>query len=99
MTQLAIYIGEEASAAGYRLAGFATVMPDAGRETSTFAQALEHATIVLVSSTVAARIDPARLRSAFAAMSPLVAIVPALDPSTHFPDVATQLRAEIGLSS
>ena len=99
MTKLAIFIGDEASAAGYRLAGLATIVAEKDHETSAFVEALEHATVVLVSSTVAACIDPARLRCAFAAMSPLVVVVPALDASVPFPDIAIQLRAEIGLSS
>ena len=99
MSELAIFIGDEASAAGYRLAGLATIVAEKKHETSAFVEALENATLVLVCSTVAARIDPARLHCAFAAMSPLVAVVPAMDASVPFPDIAIQLRAEIGLSS
>ena len=99
MSEIAIYIGDEASAAGYRLAGVATFVPDAGSETRAFAQALNEAALVLVSSAVAARIDAARMSLAASAMTPLVAIVPALDPAVPFPDIGAQLRAEIGLAT
>jgi vacuolar-type H+-ATPase subunit F/Vma7 len=98
MSDTAIYIGDEASAAGYRLAGLATIVAEAGSEARAFAQAVNEAALVLVSSAVAARIDVARINLAASAMTPLVAIVPALDSEAAFPDIGAQLRAEIGLA-
>jgi len=99
MIDTAIYMGDEACAAGYRLAGLVTIVPEQGEETNVFMQALVEASLVLVSSAIAPRIDSVRLRSAIFAMTPLVAIVPALDDSVPFPDIGGELRAEIGLAS
>ena len=94
----AVYIGDEPSAAGYRLAGLDTTVCTQGGESEAFEQALKTATIVLVSSAVAARIQPARLHDALIALTPLVAIVPVLDGSVPLPDVGARARADIGLS-
>ena len=99
MIDRAIYIGDEATAAGYRLAGLHTSVPASGGESTALEEALSSAMLVLVSSAVAARIDEVRLRTAFAEVSPLVVVVPALDPSAPFPDVAARVRADIGLST
>jgi vacuolar-type H+-ATPase subunit F/Vma7 len=94
---LAIYLGDEVSAAGYRLAGVATRIPEDGGESVAFEGARADASIVLVSTAVAAKIVGARLAAAMRALSPLVVLVPDLQGETPLPDIASRLRAELGL--
>ena len=92
-----IYLGDEASAAGYRLAGVRVVVPEEGAEAGALASARGRAPLVLVSAAVAARIPEASLRAAQAAIAPLTLIVPDLAGVVAVPDVAARLRHQLGL--
>jgi vacuolar-type H+-ATPase subunit F/Vma7 len=92
-----VYIGDEASAAGWRLAGVRVVVPEEGAEASALATALSHAPLVLLSSAVAARIPEDSLRTTQAALAPLTLIVPDLAGNVPVPDVAARLRHQLGL--
>jgi len=97
--KLAIYLGDEVSAAGHRLAGVDARVPERGGEAEALARARTEASLVLVSATVAARVPAAELRVAQMALAPLTVMVPDLQGETPMPDVASRLRAELGLGS
>ena len=92
-----IYLGDEVSAAGYRLAGALVHSPSPSEAAARLAWARERAPLVLVSARVAADIGEATLRPALAALEPLVAIVPDLHGEMTTPDPAARLRAQLGL--
>ena len=94
-----LYLGDVVSAAGYRLAGARVHTPRAGAETTALAWARSHSPLVLVSSAVAAAIADTELREALAAPAPLVVIVPDLQGVAPLPDLATRLRAQLGLDA
>ena len=91
------YIGDEASAAGFRLAGARVVVPARGEERMALAAARESAALVLVSSSVAARIPARELAHAELALSPLTIVVPDLREDAPLPDRGVRLRSELGL--
>lgn len=84
-----IYLGSEAEAAGFRLAGIEARAVAAGSEAAEFARALDEATLLLVGARCAARLPPARLAAARAAPQPLVLV---LDDT----DVAEPVRRLLG---
>ena len=92
-----IYLGDEVSGAGFRLAGLTARVPPRGDETTALASARAEAPLVLVAASVAARIAERELRAATAALAPLVLIVPDLDGGTPVPDLARRLRRQLGL--
>lgn len=92
-----VYIGDEVSAAGYRLAGARVEVPEPGGEGAALAAARMQAPLVLVSAAVAARIAERELRVALAALAPLTLIVPDLRGEAEVPDVAARLRHQLGL--
>ena len=94
-----VYLGDEVSAAGYRLAGAMVRTPPAGDETAALAWARAQASLVLVSAPVAAGIAAGALRAALAALTPLVLIVPDLRGEVPLPDLAARLRAQLGLEA
>ena len=96
---LAIYLGDEVSAAGYRLAGMIARVPGVGEEATALARARSEASLVVVSTTIAARIPTAELRSAQLALAPIVVLVPDVLGETPLPDIASRLRAELGMSA
>lgn len=94
-----VYLGDEVSAAGYRLAGALVHTPQAGDETAALAWARSQAPLVLVSASVAAGIGAGVLRVALSALAPLVLIVPDLEGEVPPPDLAARLRGQLGLEA
>jgi len=94
-----VYIGDEISAAGYRLAGAAVRVPARGKETEALREARADAALVLVSAAVAVHIDPGALQAAGAALAPLVVVVPDPQGEVALPDLASRLRAQLGLEA
>ncbi len=94
-----VYLGDEVSAAGFRLAGAIVRTPGAGEETSALAWARAQAPLVLVSANVATGIDAASLGAALSALAPLVLVVPGLEGDVPPPDLAARLRAQLGLEA
>lgn len=97
-----VYLGDEVSAAGWRLAGATVRTPAPGDEAAALAQAcaqLPPPSLVLLSAAVAAGIDELPLRRALSAVSPLVLIVPDLRGEVPLPDLATRLRCQLGLEA
>jgi vacuolar-type H+-ATPase subunit F/Vma7 len=91
------YIGDEASAAGFRLAGARVRVPSEGEEAAAFAAARADADLVLVSAAIAARLRGSIVEGAQAALAPLTLVVPDLRGEASVPDLAARLRHELGL--
>ena len=92
-----VYIGDEVTAAGYCLAGAQVRVPESGEATTALEDARANSPLVLVSAPVAAKIEPARLRTALLALSPLVLIVPDAQGEVPLPDLAARLRGQLGM--
>ena len=96
---LAIYLGDEVSAAGWRLAGARVGLPARANAARALAEACADADLVLLSSELAAAIGDSALRSVLAAPAPLVLIVPDLHGDVAVADPAVRLRAQLGLEA
>jgi len=94
-----VYLGDEVSAAGFRLAGLQARTPPRGDETAALSAARAEAPLVLVSAAIAARVAERELRAALAALTPLVLVVPDIDGATPVPDLALRLRIQLGLET
>lgn len=94
-----VYLGDEISAAGWRLAGVRCSVPAPGAETAALEDALRSATLVLVSAALAPRIDAAALQHALGAQAPLVMVVPDPQGRVERPDLALRLRTQLGLEA
>ncbi len=94
-----VYLGDEVSAAGYRLAGADVRVPKPGAETTAFEAARAAAPLVLVSAAVAARIAEPALRAALAARAPLTLVVSDLAGGIAAPDLARRLRGQLGMET
>lgn len=99
MSSPSIFLGDELSAAGYRLAGMETRVPAPGDETACFEKALKEARMVLVSSRCAQAIPPAALEAALAMLSPLVMVIPDWDGTRQASDPANKVRRVLGLDT
>jgi vacuolar-type H+-ATPase subunit F/Vma7 len=91
-----VYLGDELTAAGYRLAGIDARVPAPGRESEALARATANGSLVLVGAGVASKIEPAVLQRALAAVAPPTLVVPDLSAAA-LPDIAARLRTLLGL--
>jgi len=94
-----IFIGDELSAAGFRLAGLVTRTPEAAEEASIFEWARQQAPLVLITAEMAARIPQSVLAHALAAPSPLVLVVPDIRQRLAPPDLAAAVRRDLGMEA
>lgn len=93
-----IFLGDEASAAGFRLAGISTRVATAGHEETAFQQARGEAAVLLVDARCAARLPPSVLAAAQAAVQPLLLVLPASPEGLPPGDPAAQVRRLLGLA-
>ncbi len=91
------YLGDEASAAGFRLAGCEAFAASPGRERAAFEEACAGAALVMVSPGVAATIDPACFGAAVARAQPPIVVLPDLVGASAWPDPSASLARELGL--
>lgn len=94
-----IFIGDELSAAGYRLAGAVTRTPSVDEESSVFEWARQQAPLVLITAEMAARIPHSVLAHALAAPAPLVLVVPDIRQRVAPPDLAAAVRRDLGMEA
>jgi vacuolar-type H+-ATPase subunit F/Vma7 len=94
------YIGDEVTAAGYRLAGAETRVPAPPEAGEVFRRACsDGADLILLSAALAPEVDPGDLSAALIAEAPLVAIVPDAFGRFPPPDVARDVRLALGIES
>jgi vacuolar-type H+-ATPase subunit F/Vma7 len=94
------YIGDEITAAGYRLAGADVRVPAPAEVGEAFRRACaDGADVILLSAALASEVDPGELSAALIAEAPLVAIVPDAFGRCPPPDVARDVRLALGIDS
>jgi vacuolar-type H+-ATPase subunit F/Vma7 len=92
------YIGDEVTAAGYRLAGAETRVPSAADVAEVFQRAVrDGASMILLSAESAAALDPEELSAALLGEQPLVAIVSDVYGRHPTPDIAREVRLALGI--
>jgi vacuolar-type H+-ATPase subunit F/Vma7 len=87
------YVGNEANAAGYRLAGARPCVPASGAVAAAVDEACAAADVVILSAACAQRLPAARVESWVSQVSPLVFVV----PDAPLEDIGAKLRRELGL--
>jgi len=92
-----VFLGDETSAAGYRLAGVDARRVENGDEATAFEAARREAPLVLVAAGIAEQIPPAQWRAAVAAVTPLCVVVPDLVRGVPMPDLTLRLKRQLGL--
>jgi len=93
-----IFIGDEVSAAGYRLGGADARVPPDGEDDVVFSQALLEGALVLITAQSAARLPEGKLHSALSRSAPPVCVVPDVRGRMAPPDLGGALKAQLGLA-
>lgn len=92
------YIGDEATAVGFRLAGAEVRVPSAGEAADAFRRAREsEADLVLLSAELVDALPPGELEAAVLGDRPLVAVVPDVHARHVAPDIAREVRLALGI--
>lgn len=96
----ALYIGDEAHAAAWRLTGIdvCVATPDADID-ALFASACTDADLLLISKSSAARVGAQRLEQARRAMRPLLLVLPGPGASGSGSELAQRVRSQLGMES
>ena len=95
-----VYIGDEATATGFRLAGVDTRVTAAGDAAAMWRQALtERPDCVLLDGALVDYVPAAELERALVAVSPLCAVVPDVRGRNAPPDLARTVRNALGIES
>ena len=98
MTEV-VFIGDEVSAAGYRLAGVRTYVPARGEEAAVLAAVRAEAALVLIAAQSAAQVPNAELAAALSSMKPLVLVVPDVRGAVQPPDLGRLVRKQLGMET
>ena len=93
----AIFIGDELSAAGFRLTGIETLVPEPAAVATTFADARSRGSLVIVTADAARHIPPPQIEAALLAEKPTIAIIPDVFVRTPVPDLAGKLKRVLGI--
>lgn len=91
------FVGDELSAAGFRLAGFRTETPMPGQEAVSLREAREVADLVVITAELAAHVPESELRRWQTALRPLLLVVADMRGRMNAPDLGAGLRRQLGL--
>ena len=94
---LPCYIGDEVSAAAWRIAGLRVHVPGDTEILETIIRSCEQSSLVLVDAATARQIPRAALDDLLARISPPVVIVPDVRSHLPLPELSTQLRRQLGV--
>ncbi len=95
----AIFIGDELSAAGFRLTGIETVVPEPDAAAAAFEDARRRAHLIVMTAGLAERVPPAQLEAALLAETPTLAIVPDVLFRNVPPDLGKRIKSVLGIES
>ncbi len=94
-----IFIGDEISAAGYRLAGLRTRSPNAAEMVEVFRWACTETELLLLGIKQARQLPAAELAQALRAPLPQILIVPDIQQPQPMRDLPARIRTQLGMKT
>ena len=94
---VAEFVGDEVSAAGYRLCGIEVHIADSGNALSLIKKSCERASLVLVGSSMLQHIGSTELDELLVNIRPPVLVVPDVCGLQDMPDIASRINKQLGL--
>jgi vacuolar-type H+-ATPase subunit F/Vma7 len=95
---LCAFMGDEVSAAGFRLAGVEVHVPEPKQVPDLFRRLLQESELVILTAAVASSLPQAGLRHAQSAARPLVLVVPDVRGRFQPPDLVAELGRQLGIT-
>jgi len=96
---VAIFIGDELSASGFRLTGIETLVPKPDAVGSVFDEAMARGSLVIITAELAQHIPAPQLEAAMLAETPALTIVPDILFRAAVPDLTRRLRSVLGIEA
>ena len=94
-----VFIGDETSAAGFRLAGFEIEMPPPGEAGEALARARKQSPLVLITALCARDIPARELDDAMRATAPLLLVVPDINATVEPSGMEASIRQVLGIEA
>jgi len=94
-----VFLGDEVSAAGFRLAGVSVRVPLVGEEQRALTEAAASAELVLLTAAFARRLPPALLERYQSGSRPLVGVVPDVTGAVWPEDLASDIRRHLDIAA
>lgn len=94
-----VFIGDELTGAGFRLAGIRVLQPDPDALEDVFRRVLQEAPLVVVTAQIASELPAELVEEAVGLAQPPVAIVPAASGGPPLPDMEHEVRAALGVET
>jgi vacuolar-type H+-ATPase subunit F/Vma7 len=92
-----VYIGDEVTAAGFRLAGLRVRSPEDDECEEVLEWACNEAPLILISAAMAQCLPQAKLNQCLARQQPPIVVVPDILERAEMPDLANTLRRQLGV--
>ena len=92
-----VFIGDEVTAAGFRLAGVRVRTPQDGELPAVLDWANSTTSLIYITAQYAAALDQDQQYRLFTKRDPPVVVIPDIRQNTPVTDLATQLRAQLGV--
>ena len=92
-----VFIGDEVTAAGFRLAGVRIRTPSAEDLPAVLVWAQRNASLILITAECVALLDSEQQTGLVSQLEPPVVVIPDIRVKTPIQDLATQLRSQLGV--
>jgi vacuolar-type H+-ATPase subunit F/Vma7 len=92
------FIGDEVSAAGFRLAGFAAHYPTPTQASALFQRLRAEVALILITQEAAGWVGECPVRTATLAGRPLVLVIPDVLGRINPPDMGEAIRRQLGMA-
>ena len=92
-----VFIGDEVTAAGFRLAGVRIRVPETTELPRVVEWAKNNASLIFLTAQFAAMLGQDQQNVLLSQLDPPVVIIPDIRSATPVQDLATQLRAQLGV--
>lgn len=92
-----VFIGDELSAAGFRLSGVDVLVPLQGEAQQLLERAMSCAELVLITEAVARQLDPGYLARCRVQLRPMLGVVPDIAAAAWPENLGAELAGKLGL--
>ncbi|OOZ59016.1 V-type ATP synthase subunit F [Solemya velum gill symbiont] len=92
-----LFIGDEVTAAGFRLAGVTVMTPEKEKLNEVLAQVCEHASLILVTAELIESLDSQLQQEYMMKVSPMIVVIADINNGVPVTDLAVQVRRTLGI--